>query len=46
MAAIAAGMHSVAPKGPDQVPGVLFAVALPPVPAVVILYLRRRKGGG
>ena len=40
-AALAGAMAVVAPKGPGQVLGALFAVLLVPVPPLVI-YLRRR----
>ena len=42
VAAIAASMAVVAPKGPGQVLGALFAVALLPIPPLVV-YLRRRR---
>ena len=45
MAAIAASMSVVAPKGGGQTLGALFAVALLPVPPLVVYLLRRRKGG-
>jgi hypothetical protein len=43
VAAIAAGMFAVAPKGLGQVLGVLFAMALLPLPPLVIYLVRRRK---
>jgi len=43
IAAIAAGMFVVAPKGIGQVVGVLFAVLLLPVPPLAIYLVRRRK---
>ncbi len=45
VAAIAAAMSVVVPKGIWQTIGALFAVALLPVPPLVIYLLRRRKGG-
>ena len=42
MAAVAAGMLVVAPKGWGQVLGVLLAVLLLPVPPLVIYFFRRR----
>jgi hypothetical protein len=39
--AIAAGMYVVAPKGVGQLLGVIFAVALTPVPPLVIFLVRR-----
>ena len=45
VAAIAAGMYAVAPKGVGQLVGVLFAIALLPVPPLVVYLLRRRKSG-
>lgn len=40
---IAIGMFAVAPKGLGQVLGVAFALALLPLPAVVLRITRRRK---
>jgi hypothetical protein len=40
---IAVGMYEVAPKGLGQIIGVAFAVALLPVPAVVLYFTRWRK---
>ena len=45
VAAIVVGMAFVAPKGTGQILGMLFALALLPVPALVIYLLRRRKSG-
>jgi hypothetical protein len=45
VAAIAAGMFAVAPKGFGQILGVLFALVLLPLPPLVIYLLRRRKPG-
>lgn len=45
VAAIAAAMSVVAPKGIGQTIGALCAVALLPVPPVVVYFLRKRKGG-
>lgn len=44
VAALAASMTVVAPKGIGQTLGALFAVALLPVPPLVIYFLRKRKG--
>jgi len=44
-AAIAAGLFVVAPKGLGQVLGIIFALVLLSLPAVVIYFLRRRKTG-
>lgn len=43
IAVIAVGMYAVAPKGFGQIIGVAFAVALLPVPAVVLYFTRWRK---
>jgi len=43
VAAIAAGLFVVAPKGAGQVVGVLFAVLLLPVPPFAVYLVRRRK---
>ena len=43
MAAFGAGMFVVAPKGLGQALGVLLAIILLPMPAVVIYFLRRCK---
>ena len=43
VAAIAAGMFAVAPKGIGQFVGVTFAVCLFPIPPLVIYIIRRRK---
>ena len=43
VAAIAAGLYVVAPSGLGKVIGVLFAMALLPIPPLVIYLLRRRK---
>ena len=43
VAALAAGMLLVAPKGLGQVLGVLAAAALLPVPPLVVYIMRRRK---
>lgn len=45
VAAIAAAMTVVVPKGIGQTIGALFAVALLPVPPLVVYLMRRRKGG-
>jgi hypothetical protein len=45
VAALVAGMAAVAPAGPGRVLGVLFAVALLPVPPLVVYLLRRRRSG-
>jgi hypothetical protein len=42
-ALMAVGMYAVAPKGLGQMLGVAFAVALLPVPAVVLYFTRWRK---
>ena len=44
VAVIAVGMYAVAPKGLGQMMGVAFAVALLPVPAVVLYFTRWWKG--
>ena len=44
LAAIAAGMVVVAPRGLGQVLGVLFAAVLLPIPAAIIYLVRRRRG--
>lgn len=43
IAVIAVGIYAVAPKGFGQIIGVAFAVALLPVPAVVLYFTRWRK---
>jgi hypothetical protein len=43
VAGIAAGLVVAAPKGMGQLLGVLFAVALLPLPPLLIYLLRRRK---
>jgi hypothetical protein len=43
VAAIAAGLYVVAPKGVGQIVGVLFALCLFPIPPLVIYIVRRRK---
>ncbi len=43
IALVAVGMYAVAPKGLGQMLGVAFAVALLPVPAVVLYFTRWRK---
>jgi hypothetical protein len=43
VAAIAAGMLVVAPKGLGQILGLVFAGVLLPVPPVTIYLVRRRK---
>jgi hypothetical protein len=43
VAAIAAGLYTVAPKGTGQLVGVIFAVCLFPIPPLVIYVVRRRK---
>jgi hypothetical protein len=40
---IAAAMFFAAPKGIGQVIGILFALALIPVPPLVIYFIRRRR---
>jgi len=43
VAALAASFAVVAPSGPGQVLGALFAVLLLPIPPLVVYLLRRRK---
>ena len=43
---ITVGMYAVAPKGLGQIMGVAFAVALLPVPVVVLYFTRWRKAAG
>ncbi len=43
VAALVAGMAVVAPPGIGRVLGALFAVALLPIPPLVVYLLRRRK---
>ncbi len=43
VAAIAAALYAVAPSGLGKAVGVLFAMALLPIPPLVIYLLRRRK---
>ena len=43
VAAIAAGLYVAAPSGLGRVVGVLFAVALLPIPPLVIFLWRRRR---
>lgn len=45
LAAVAGGIAVVAPKGMGQTLGALLAVALLPVPPLVIYLIRRRRGG-
>jgi hypothetical protein len=45
LAAVAGGIAVVAPKGLGQTMGALLAVALLPVPPLVIYLLRRGRGG-
>lgn len=44
VAALAAGMTVVTPPGIGQTIGALFAVALLPIPPLVIYFFRRRQG--
>ena len=44
IAAIAAGMFVVAPKGAGQILGIVFAIVLLPIPPLMIYLVRRRKG--
>jgi hypothetical protein len=43
VAAIAAGMYAVAPKGLGQILGVIFAASLLPVPPLVLYFTRGAK---
>lgn len=45
VAALVAAMAVVAPPGIGRVLGALFAVALLPIPPLVVYLLRRRKNG-
>ncbi len=45
VAAIGAALSVVAPKGVGQTLGALFAVALLPIPPLVVYFFRKRRGG-